>query len=1051
MKITEVSIKRPSIIIVFFSVMILGGLMALKQLNYEMMPDFAVPTITVTTMYPGAAPSEVENSVTKKMEDALSGLENIEDLSSKSMENVSVQIVNFKYGTDIDATVQDAQRKIDQIKQDLPDDILAPSISKISPNDMPIMQIIATSNMDNRDFYTKMDKEILPQLQQIKGVAEITMLGGEEREIRVNVDKDKLDYYGLSLLQVTQAISQANIELPAGKMKSTDEQLTVKLAGKFVSMDDIKQLEIFSPAQGSSVKLYQIADVQDGIAEISSISRFNGKNGIGLQVKRQSDGNAVEVAEAIRTKLTSLEERYADQAVVFDIASDNSNVTIEAVDAVLHDLIIAIILVAAVMLLFLHSLRNAIIVLVSIPASLISAFIIMALLGYSLNLMTLLAMSLVIGILVDDSIVVLENIQRHLEMGKGKLQASIDGIREIGFAAVSITLVIVVVFLPLLFVNALIADILRQFSVVVVFTTLMSLIACITLTPWLTSLFGKVEHLDPKKPFQRFLLWFEGLIDKYINGSVSMLRWALNHKIVTTLIIIGMFVVTGAVMSMGIMGQEMVAKGDQGKFMVKLEFDKNVMLRQNNLRSLEIENYLLAKEDVVSVFANVGGPGSGMGSIGVGSPNKTEISVALKPKGETHIVTEEYMMGVKQDIEEQYPGIRVSVQSEGLVNSSQKPIIAILSGDNYDLLLEEAERLKKVIYNIPGTNDIEVSVESGNPEYRVKVDREKMANLGISMATVGGTLNYAYTGYDDSKYRDEKGDEFDIRVMLDAFDRSNADDLLGLTFISNTGEPVKLSQFATLERSTGPSVLERQNRRTSVTVSANVVGVSSGDVANGITKALDENPLAAGIDFAWDGDIKNQEASFGALGAALGVSLILIYFIMVLLYDDFIYPIVVLFSIPVALIGAFLALNLTMSNFSIFTMLGIIMLMGLVAKNAILIVDFTNHLKAEGKDTTTALLEAVKERLRPIIMTTLAMAIGMLPIALADGAGAEWKNGLAWVLIGGLTSSMLLTVVLVPMVYQVVDDMRAKVAEWRSRSQEEEEPVAIENPVFETL
>lgn len=1035
MKITEIALKRSSIIIVFFALMVLGGLYSLRDLNYEMMPDFAMPTITVTTMYPGAAPSEVENSVTKKMEDALSSMENIDDVTSKSMENVSVVIINFKYGTDIDLAVQDAQRKIDKIKKDLPEDVLAPSISEVSPSDMPIMQVIATSDMESRQLYNTIDKDILPQLQQIKGVAEISLLGGEEREIRVDVDKDKLDYYGLSLLQVSQAIAQANIELPAGKMKSNNEQLTVKLAGKFTSMNELRQLNIFSPVQGSPIKLHQVADVQDATADVESISRFNRKNGIALLVKKQSDGNAVEIAENIHAKLASIEKAYAAENILFEIVDDKSEVTIEAVEAVLHDLVIAVILVAAVMLLFLHSIRSAVIVLISIPASLVGAFIVMSLMGFSLNLMTLLGMSLVIGILVDDSIVVLENIQRHMEMGKSKLRASLDGIQEIGSAAVAITLVIVVVFLPLLFVNALIADILRQFSVVVGFTTLMSLIACLTLTPWLTSLFGKEEHLDPKNNlFHKFLAWFESIIDGYIDGSVSLLKWSLNHKILTSIAIILLFVATGAVMNMGIMGQEMVANGDQGKFMVQLEYDKNLKLQQNNLRTIEIEDMLLSKDVVETVFANIGGPSTGFGSLGVGSANKSEITVQLKPVEVTGLRTEAYMMTIKDEIERTYPGVRVAVSNMGIMAQGQKPIQIVLSGESYDALLPEAEKLKAMMVDIPGLNDIALSVEDGSPEYRVNIDREKMARFGLNMATVGATLNTAYSGYDDSKYRDENGDEFDIRVMFDEFDRTNADDLLGMTFMSPTGEMVRLSQFATLERSTGPSILERKNRRTSVTVAANVIGTSSGVVANAVNAALDADPLSDAVDMAWDGDVKRSAESFGALASALGIALILIYFIMVLLYNDFIYPIVVLFSIPVSLIGALLALNLTMSNFSIFTMLGIIMLMGLVAKNAILIVDFTNQLKEEGEDTTTALLKAVKERLRPILMTTVAMVIGMLPIALATGSGAEWKNGLAWVLIGGLTSSMFLTVILVPMVYQVVDNVKAKIASWRGNA-----------------
>lgn len=1021
MTLTEIAIKRPSLIIVIFSILALGGIFAYTNLGYELMPDFAAPIITITTVYPGASPSEVENSVTKKIEDAISGLENIDDITSKSLENASLVIVNFKNGTDLDLSMQEAQRKIDNIKRDLPAEVQSPTMSKVSPNDQPIMQVSVTANISDKVLYNKMETEILPQLQQLKGVAEIAMLGGEERQIRVNVNEDKLNFYKISLLQVTQAIKQANMEFPTGKVKNPDNQMTVKLAGKITSMEELKNLVIFTPPMGSPIRLKEVAEVNDGIGDITSVIRFNGQNGIGLRIKKQSDANAVATSKAIRDKVAILEKNYAKDNLKFTIADDVSLFTLESVNAVIHDLEIAIVLVALVMLLFLHSLRNSLIVMVSIPASLVSAILAMWLLGYTLNLMTLLAMSLVIGILVDDSIVVLENIYRHLEMGKDRRQASLDGRNEIGFSAVSITMVDVVVFLPITFINTTIADILRQFSVIVVISTLMSLFVCFTLTPWLASRFSKVTHLNPKNPLQWLLIQFEKGLDSFTDGYVSIVRWALTHKLMTIGMILLLFVGIGQVMKLGILGQELVAQGDQGKFILRMEYDKNTSIQHNNLVTKQIENYILNRPEVDYVYSNVAGSSTGAFATGLGAENRAEMTVQLFPISKIERVnTEKYMTQVRKELAAKFAGIEISSSVIGLVNTGQAPIEIILSGENYEQVIATANKLKTMIVNTPGANDVQVSVQAGNPELRIELDRERMTQLGLNIATVGATLQNSFAGNDDSQFR-EGGNDYDIKVMLDAFDRKNPENVKEVSFLNAQGQLIKLAQFAKITQSTSPSVLERKDRRGSVTVTSYNLGKGSGTVAQDINAQLAKNPLPEGISLKWGGDIKRQNDSFGAMGLALLASLVLVYLIMVALYDNFIYPFVVLFSIPVAMIGALLALNLSMSNFSIFAGLGIIMLLGLVMKNAILIVDFTNHLKEQGKQTFDALLESVKERMRPILMTTVAMVFGMVPIAIATGAGAEWKNGLAWVLIGGLLSSMFLTIVLVPVMYYAVD------------------------------
>ena len=1025
MNITEISIKRPSLIIVLFSVLTLLGFIGYKNLSYELMPDFNQPVVVIKTVYPGAEPNEVETSVSRKIEDALSNLEGVDYLVTKSLPNASIIIANLKYGTDLDKTMQDAQRYIDNIRKDLPQDILSPLMSKVSPNDLPIMSISATSNLSSTEFYQKMKDDYLPQIQQIKGVAEITVLGGEEREIQVKINQDKLKLYRISMIQVVEAINKSGLDLPAGKVQTDKESNSVRLTGKFTSLEDIKNVQVAMPVLGSPVYVKDVAVVMDGIKETTSVSRYNGKNGIGLMLKKQGDANAVDVSTLVREKFKSIEEQNASAGVAFIIADDSTDNTIAAVNSVMYDLILAVILVSLVMLLFLRSFRNSFIVIVAIPTSLVTAFAVMWLLGYTLNLMTLLAMSLIIGILVDDAVVVLENIQKHLDRGKDKRTAALDGRMEIGFAALSITLVDVVVFLPILFLQVFVADMLKQFSVVVVTSTLTSLLVSFTLTPWLVSRIGKKEDLQPTNIFNRFLLWFEHQLENFTNWYGRQLEWVLSHKLIFTGFVFLLFVMTLGIMKQGIIGKELISTGDQGKFRMALEFDKSTSIHQNNVIAQKIETYIIEQPEVATVFSNVGGPSTGIGSLGVGSANKTEFTIQLKPKKELkNLPTEAFMKKLREELKTQFTGINYSMAALGLIPRSA-PIEITLSGSNSNQVMQSGNNLKAMIENIPGADNVRLSVEAGSPEYKIIPDKDKMQRLGLTTAYIGMNLRTAFTGNDDATLT-ENGTEYPVRIWLDEFSRKNFEDVQQLSIINPMGLPVEVSQFAIVEQGNSPSLLERKDRQPAITLTSDALGRPSGTVADDVVAYLKENPLPNGIQMTWGSDIKRQNDSFGALGSVLLISFLLIYLIMVALYDHFIYPLVVLLSIPVAAIGAFFALNLSLSNLSLFALLGLIMLMGLVVKNAILIVDFTNQLKAEGKFLKEALIIAGKGRMRPILMTTLSMIVGMLPIAMATGTAAEWKNGLAWVIIGGLLSSLILTVFLIPMVYYIVDTAKEK-------------------------
>lgn len=1024
MSITELSVKRPSLVIVIFSALVFFGLYGYQSLTYELLPDISSPVITVTTVYPGASPSEVETSVTRPVEDVLSSLENLDNTQAISMEGVSTVIVELAYGTDVDLIVQDAQRKIDGIMVDLPEDVKDPTIGKFSLDDMPIMRLGATSTMEDVAFTKLFEDRIQPDLARIEGVAQVQIIGGADREININVDADKLKYYELSILQVSQAIARANINFPTGSIKDSEETILVRLSGKFQSLEELRNLIIAGDGNGAQILLSDVAEVYDTKKEATTISRINGNPSMGITISKQSDGNTVEVSKQVQEKLAELEERYADQNLNFEIANDSSVFTLEAANHVIDDLILAVVLVAFIMLFFLHNFRNAIIVMVAIPVSIISTFAVMSIAGFTLNLMTLLALSLVIGILVDDSIVVLENIHARMEKGESAWNAAIETWKEIGLSVFSITMVIVVVFLPIGLVSGIVADLLRQFSLVVVASTLISLLVSFTLTPWLASRFTKLTHLDRNKFWHWPLIGFESLIKGFENGYRSILQFTLKYKVLTLVAIFGMVGASTTLLTNGYIGSEFVANGDNGEFQIKIEMPKETPISQNNSLTQEVEEYLLQLPEVENVFTTVGQSSGSMST--ANTSYLSEINVKLVTAEERELTSDQYARNVKDHLNSTIPGAKFTAAAVSMVGGgTAAPVQLVVQGTDLDELVSFGEKLVREVRKVPGTSEVKSTVEGGNPEISVDINREKLADLGLTIDGVGANMQNAFTGNTDSKFQD--GDyDYDIRVQLDAFDRRSISDIANLTFLNDKGELVKLSQFANISEDTGPSRLERKDKVSSLTVESQIVGRDLVSVGDEIQARVDEMDIPAGITVSQGGDLESQAEAFGSLTFALLTSLLLVYLIMVALYDSFIYPFVVMFSVPVAIIGALLALALAMQNISIFGMLGLIMLIGLVVKNAILIVDFVNQLKAEGMDRKKAVVEGTLERFRPILMTTIAMVIAMVPIAVATGAGSEWKNGLAWVLIGGLTSSMLLTMIIVPVAYRLADD----ITEW---------------------
>ncbi len=1026
MTITELAIKRPTLVVVIFSVLGILGIYGFAQLNYELMPKLTAPVLTIQTIYPGASPYEVQSNVTKPIEDAITGTELLSNIRSISREGLSFIFVELEMSADVDKSLQDIQRRINQIQDLLPKEARKPVVSKIAFDEVPVLRVNVYSKLAPKELTQFVKDNIQPLISKIKGVGIVQILGGAEREINVDIDLDKLKAYGLSLNMISQSVVSSNIDFPTGNVKEPDNQYVVRIAGKFNTLEELENHIVARTRNGGEIRLKDIANVKDGIKEITNINRFNNIPSLALLIQKQTDANTVEVSELVRKEISTLEKVYSNIGLKFDIAQDNSIFILQAANAVKKDLGLAVLIVAFVMFIFLHSIRNSLIVLVAIPTSLISTFFLMYIFGFTLNTISLLAMSLVIGILVDDSIVVLENITRHLEMGEDRITAAIKGRNEIGFAALSITLVDVVVFFPLALITGMIGNFLREYALVVVFSTLMSLFVSFTVTPWLASRFAKVENKESRGFIKTFSTFVDNIYRKLERFYVEVLGWALNNggKVLlgSALLLVTSFMLPG----LGFVGTEFIPNVDRGEVIFSLETSSGSTIEKTNQLTLEVEDLLRKQPEVLKVVSSVGFSSEGI--VGQFQNNTSQILVQLVDKNKREISTDEFAQIMKEKINK-IPGVNIKAQPVTLLGTTTRtPIQIMVNGPDYPSVYKGAAIVDSIVRAVKGTSDVKLSSEEGKPELRVEIDRDKIAHFGLSIFEVATAIRVALTGNDDSKYTEGVTD-YPIRIQLDKFDKSKVEEVENLPFTNREGKIVLLKQFARVSQSTGPTKLERDNRAPCIYVNSMVFGRASGDVASDIRKKLEEAKLPPGVEFSFVGEQKAMRDSFLSLLIALIIGNIFVFLILVALYNSYLYPFVIMFSIPLAAIGAFFGLAFTMKTISLYSILGMITLVGLVAKNGILLVDRTNYMKFErGYSTRNALLEAGQMRLRPILMTTFAMVFGMMPIALATSAGSEAKSGLAVVIIGGLLSSLFLTLIVVPVVYQGFDRLRASFA-----------------------
>jgi hydrophobic/amphiphilic exporter-1 (mainly G- bacteria), HAE1 family len=1032
MTITEISIRRPALITMIFVALGVLGIFGYSKLGVDLLPKMDFPFVTVLTVYPGAGPEEIEQLISKPVEEGIAATSQLDNVRSISAEGYSMVLAQYQLTQTADKAAADADRQMANIRGKLPKDARTPIIVKNDINSKPIIRVTMTSpNLTSTEAYQFAKDKIKSRLESIDGVAQIEITGGREREIQVSVDREKLKAYNLSILQVAGKLQAENLDFPTGKVSETQNQYTVRVPGKFTSLEEIKNLPLMTTPTGSTVYVGDVATIEDTYKEDHKPTRLSGKDGIGLLIIKQSDANATQTADRLYAAFDKLKKEYASENLEFTIAQDVTQFTRHSLAQVGWDLLFAIIMVSAILFLFLRSGRNALIVMLSIPTSLITTFLFMWIFGFTLNLMSTMALALVIGILVDDSIVVLENIHNKMKQGLSPVQAAIAGRNEIGFAALAITLVDVVVFLPISLVEGLAGKIFREFGLTVVVATLLSLFVSFTLTPLLSAKFGKA-HTEIKffplrwltDKFEAFQVWLE-------NTYRGFLDWALNHR---KTILVTSFIAVAA--SCGVVGSgkipgEFITTPQRNDFQANFEFPAGTTLETADEAIKKFEEKLDKDPNVESHLTIVGLQESAWGKAERG--NIGQIQVNLIPKEKRKESTND-MMNKVQQMSESIPGLIVRTAPVGIFGTAnESPVMMEIRGDNMADILKYTDTCMKAMKSIPGLKDMKSSYEEGVPEVRVIFDRDRLSAYGLTIAEAAAGMRTALAGNQDSKYR-EGDTEYDINVLLAKLDRSNASDVADITIVNRTGQIVKLSDVATIAYGKGPTLVTRKNKMRVVTVTAGLDGATLDPTIAAIEAKIKDIPRPSSVTEPYfAGEAENSRRSSGDMGIAFMLAILFVYMIMVALFESYAHPFTIMFSLPVASIGAIGFLWAGGLTLSLFTMVGMIMLMGLVTKNAILIVDRANAQLQAGHTIREAIMEAGPSRIRPIVMTTVTMILGMLPMAIGHGVGAEMRQGMAVAIVGGLVSSLVFTVFLVPVMFTYIESARHKLPRFFSR------------------
>ncbi|MFL5292444.1 MAG: efflux RND transporter permease subunit [Myxococcales bacterium] len=1012
MSLSDVAIKRPVFTGMMALCLLVLGILGAKRLGTDLYPDVTFPVVTVTTVYRGAGPGEIETQVVKPIEDAVAGISGIDKIHSFSRENAGLVVVQFKLSESLDRAVQEVRDKVALASGKLPKDADAPVISRVDIGAAPILTYAASANLPSQQLRKRIEDRLQPALQQLEGVAEVRVTGGDVREIHVDVDLDKAKAAGTSPFEIAQRIGADNLNLPAGHLSLGPTELTVRTLGEFRDVQEIENLPIATSRNGSQVRLGEIAKVTDGVAERRTVARLNGQDAVIVEVVKQPGANTVKVADAVKKALGPVSQTIGD-GFKTTLLIDQSDLIRANAEEVYVALFFGGAMAVLIILLFLLDPRGTFISSLALPTSVIGTFFVMYVLGYTLNQMTLLALSLAIGLLIDDAVVVREAITHRLDKGEDPATAASKGTKEVGLAVLATTLTLVAVFVPVAFMPGIVGQFFKQFGITISAAVLISLFISFTLDPMLSARLAKQRKPGEVKKESAVARTLRLSFEATERGYERLLRLVLRHKWisfgVTVAVTVAVFAATSGLRS------EFIAPEDRAQFIVDLQFPDSTSLDLSAQREGEAERLLKAIPEVTDVYAIVGPNGEA---------NKIKLRALLTPKKSRKRGIVE-LKAVARDAVSSLPAAKVFVSDPPTIEGTGDffPVMVRITGPDLKVLEQQGKYVADVLRSIPGTVDIKIDTNPPKPELAVSVDRTRAADLGLSSAQIATQLRLAIDGEVPAKLREGK-DETDIRVRLAERDRANPDRVRSMDLFTPRGTR-QVSDVARVAIQDGPSVIEHENRERQIGVYSQIgAGGALGEIAQKLQAQLAAHPLPPGYSIVYDGQIKTFAEQQDAFSGAFALAFVFIFMVLASQFESLKHPFTIMVSLPLALIGARLALLLTGNNQSLGAMIGIILLMGLVTKNAILLVDGALQNLREGHTVDEALALAGPRRLRPILMTSFAMAIGMVPTAIGNGTGSEFRAPMAIAVIGGVITSTALTLLVVPVIFAGVEQLR---------------------------
>ncbi|WP_099159434.1 efflux RND transporter permease subunit [Virgibacillus ndiopensis] len=1013
MKLVNTSVKRPVGVIMIVLAILALGFVSVRSLVIDLFPKIDLPIAVVATTYEDAAPQEVENLISRPIESSVSSVEGIETVQSQSQAGSSMVMMMFKNGTDLDQALLDVREKIDQTKGLLPEGAGDPSVLRFSPDQLPVMWVGLTGK-DPATLTQIADEQLVPFFERQGGVASVTVEGGKEREIQLILDQAKLKQYGISPQMLVQALNSTNQSASAGSVDKGNQDLQIRVTGEFESIEAIKQTFV-QTEKGAKIHVEDVAEVKDTFKEASTTTLVNGKPSVVLSVMKKTDGNTVEVADNVRAGMDKIQEKLP-AGVNLDVIIDTSEFIKLSISSVVQNILLGGVISILVLLLFLKSVRATIVIGISIPIAIISTFTLMYFTGETLNVLTLGGLALGLGMMVDSSIVILENIYSYRQRGYNLVESAIKGASELAPAVIASTTTTLVVFLPIVYVEGIASDLFTPLALAVSFSLIASLIVAVTLVPMLSSkLLSKAMEDNGRR------YWFDSFLNRVNSGYRNVLKWVLKHRKTT---VIGTIV--AIVASLGLIpfiGAEFIPSSDQGQIEIRVEAPAGSSLEYTNSIVEQVNDKLQTyEENIETNYVSVGG--GGFGSMG-GNANQATYTMQLIPSSEREKTTTDIVQEMNDDIQ-MIAGAEFTVSAMDGGMSMGDPVQIQLNGPEHQVLRELADRVVAQISEVDGVYNPESSAAKGVPQQTISIDEEKAAMYGLTQQQITNQIQLQFTGQVATKYREE-GHEMNVTLMYPEDERSTISDLENMTIQSQTGTAIPLETVATLKEVQGPVTLQRENQQPQMNVTSEAVDRDLAGVVEDIEAILADMNLPEGYSYNIGGQAEDMAESFSDLALALVFSIFLVYAVMAVQFENFLFPLIIMFAMPATVIGVMLGLFVTGLPLSIPAFIGVIMLAGIVVNNSIVLVDYINILRRKGVDRYEAILQAGPSRLRPILMTTLTTILGMVPLALALGEGAETQQPLAVTIIFGLTISSIFTLLLIPVVYTLFDDLTGKI------------------------